>query len=443
MHLTHQKIANMRTVPIDQSTVIGTIQRRFADRLIWIFCAYLSLICAAELLLALVDPGIGLAVHALLLLALTLHAGLGRGADGRKLALALTLAPLLRILSLALPLANVPRLAWYPVVSAPLLISALLVIRQLRMSRAELGLRPGNMLIQLMLMGGGLGVGAAEYVLLGSPQLIVAFSWNALTLLAVVLLVFTGFVEELIFRGLLQAAALSALGRWSLIYVSLLFAALQIGYLSVPVVAFALVIGLLFACAARWSGSIVGVVLAHGLANVTLFILMPFLARQASSPVAIFIRSAIATGTTLASVALAILLGRAVWLRRAARLAHSPEPVVKQLPAPAGLARASNARSPSVPAARARQDRKLFFNALLTRPAHRANQTPNLAPAAPMIRTLRRAARMTYVELGQRAQLPARLLAEIEYGLRLPDHDQLGQIFQALGVDMDQLAAAG
>lgn len=452
--------------------------RRFVVSPTILFIVPLLLVATAELCIALIDPPLGLATHALLLLGLTLRAGLGRDAQGRRLALALTLALLLRILSLALPLANLPQLAWYPIISAPLLVSALLVMRQLRMSRAELGLRSSNLLLQLLLMGGGLGIGAVEYALLGESQLVVAFSWNALTLLAVLLLLFTGFVEELIFRGLLQAAALTVLGRWSLLYVSLLFAALHIGYLSMPVVAFAFGVGLIFACAARWGGSIIGVALAHGLANVTLFILMPFLARQASSPVAIAIRSAIAAGTLLAVVAMAILIGRAIRQRRGARssglvtqpLLVSPVVLVRSstqgqsaplmLPAPMGhiepnlfltlpvpRTNSTAVRPPAAvihPAARElgvspahpAPSRKLFFTALLSWPASRRHAASDRVPALPMIRALRRAAGMTYVELAQRTQLPARLLAEIEYGLRLPTQEQLGVIFQTLGVDM-------
>jgi membrane protease YdiL (CAAX protease family) len=472
----------MSSVP--QDIRIGTIQRPFVGRLIWYCGAYLLFAVAAELLSALADLWLGLAVHALLLLVLTLHAGLGRNTESRKLALALMLAPLLRILSLALPLANLPRLAWYPIVLAPLLLSALLIIRQLHMSRAELGLRPGSPLLQFMLMSGGLGVGAAEYALLGPPQLLVAFSWNALLLLAIVLLIFTGFFEELIFRGLLQSVALPAMGRWALLYVSLLFAAMHIGYLSASAVAFALALGLIFAYAARWSGSIVGVGLAHGLANVTLFILMPFLA-EASGHTVIVAHSAIAAGTTLAGVAMAILMVRAFLLGRAAR---SIKPVTKQFPGngsgvivsssrgsgapqallgedrpivvkmplalPAPPTNSTVDRMPVVPALRSiprgldvapkqiGQSQKLLFNALLARLALPRNYKSQVVPAAPMIRALRRAAGLTYVELALRTQLPARLIAEIEHGLRVPNHNQLGLIFQVLGIDIDLLVPA-
>src|SRR5690349_3552022 len=98
----------------------------------------------AELLTSLANVQLGMFAHAALLVGLTLRAALGREDAERRLTLGLALAPLIRLLSLSLPLANLPRLAWYPIVAVPLLLAAWVIIRQLRMSRAELGLRPGN-----------------------------------------------------------------------------------------------------------------------------------------------------------------------------------------------------------------------------------------------------------------------------------------------------------
>jgi uncharacterized membrane protein len=67
-----------------------------------------------------------------------------------------------------------------------------------------------------------------------------------------------------------------------LLYVSVLFGVMHIGYLSVVDVVFVTCVGLLFAHIVRWGGSILGVTLAHGVTNATLFILMPYLTTQAS-----------------------------------------------------------------------------------------------------------------------------------------------------------------
>lgn len=249
----------------------------------WRLWSILLLIVVAEgATLALLQ--LGLALHALLLVGLTLYCAFGRHEAERRLALALTLVPLMRILSLSLPLALFPQIVWYLLVAAPLLAATMIAVRQLRLSRGDLGLRLGNVPIQLMLAEGGLALGAIEYAILAPPPLFTMNSTGALVTAALVLLVTTGFTEELIFRGLLQSLATPILREWGLIYVALLFAALHIGYRSVSDSVFVCGVGLLFAYVVYRSGSILGVTLAHGLTNVTLFLIMPYLAQQSSNP---------------------------------------------------------------------------------------------------------------------------------------------------------------
>jgi uncharacterized protein len=153
-----------------------------------------------------------------------------------------------------------------------------MICRQTEISRQDLGLRRGSLSLNLLLMGGGLLLGAVEYIILRPQPLDTIVSWQGALLAVLSLTLFTGFVEELIFRGLLQSLAQQALGQWALVYVSLLFGVLHIGYLSVIDVLFVTAVGLLFAQIARWCGSITGLTLAHGLTNVTMFLIMPAVA---------------------------------------------------------------------------------------------------------------------------------------------------------------------
>src|SRR5687768_7838273 len=81
-----------------------------------LFWAYLLLITLAEVVASAVDPWFGLVAHAMILVALLVHGGIGRSEAERNLALALTLAPLIRLLSFSLPLTQFPQAAWYPIV---------------------------------------------------------------------------------------------------------------------------------------------------------------------------------------------------------------------------------------------------------------------------------------------------------------------------------------
>jgi hypothetical protein len=84
-------------------------------------------------------------------------------------------------------------------------------------------------------------------------------------------------LEEMIFRGLLQRSAGDALRRMGVVYVALLFAVLHIGYQSLADFCFVLLVGLFFGWVVQRTRSLLGVTLSHGLTNITLFLIMPFL----------------------------------------------------------------------------------------------------------------------------------------------------------------------
>lgn len=242
---------------------------------VWLPWVCLGALTLAEIITNLTSYQIGLLLHSALLLWLLWYGALRQRRAGGRLALALCAAPLIRLLSLSLPLADFPQLFWYPFVAAPLLVAVWLVVRQLRLPAKALGLGPGNPLLQLMLAGGGFGLGAVEYIILRPAPLLNSVSVANVALAALVLIFFTGFNEEIIFRGLLQATALPQLKRWALVYVSLVFAVLHIGYKSVLDVVFVFAVGFTFAYAVMWGRSIWGVTLAHGLTNLMLFVILP------------------------------------------------------------------------------------------------------------------------------------------------------------------------
>jgi DNA-binding XRE family transcriptional regulator len=229
--------------------------------------------------------------------------------------------------------------------------------------------------VQLGLAGLGLGLGAIEFSILQPNPLVGALSWQTLWLPALSLLIFTGLTEELIFRGLLQPLARDALGRPALVYVALLFAVLHVGYLSLGDVAFVFAVGLLFAAIVQWSGSILGVTLAHGLTNIMLLLVLPYLAQQPGAiggtlPWLVGAGSAIGLGAT------AIVAVGALRRRRA--------PV------------------------------------------------PAIEPSA-TLRSLRRSHGLSYTELAQRSGVSVRELAAIEHGLRPVSAEQLQMLLRRIG----------
>ncbi|MFC2045218.1 type II CAAX prenyl endopeptidase Rce1 family protein [Chloroflexota bacterium] len=237
---------------------------------------YLAGITAAELITALVSPLGGIIFHISILLGLVYHASIA-GGSRQKLYLTLALAPLIRLISMSMPLTNFPQIYWYAIIAVPLLLATFGIIRRLNFSLPDIGFTLNRIPLQVLVVFAGIPFGIVEFYILRPDSLISELSWQAALVPGLILMIGTGFTEEVVFRGVMQRSAVEAIGEWGWVYVAGVFAALHIGYLSVLDVAFVFVIGLFFGWIVKKTGSILGVSLSHGLANITLYLVMPFL----------------------------------------------------------------------------------------------------------------------------------------------------------------------
>jgi hypothetical protein len=216
------------------------------------------------------------------------------------------------MLALALPLMDLPPLVWYPLVGLSLFGAAWVVAQQAGLTAARLGLDLRRRAFQLLMITGGPGLGAVQYALFPLPPLQAGTGGTLLLLGSSILL--ASFAEELLFRGLLQQTALPLMGQRALLYGAVIFAVLHIGYLSVSVVAFAFIMGLLFAWIVHLSGSLLGVALVHGIASITHLLLLPALidtaAHAAMPPIWVGLLSVLTPGLAVLLLALmAVSLG--------------------------------------------------------------------------------------------------------------------------------------
>jgi DNA-binding XRE family transcriptional regulator len=260
-----------------------------------------------------------------------------------------------------------------------------MIIGQNKMSRRELGLFSTDLVVEPLLMFGGLGLGAIEYAILRPTPLFQSFSWGMFLVAALTLTLSTGLPEELIFRGMLQRLALPTLGRWAIMYVALLFTAMHIGYKSILDVLFVFAVGMMFGKIVRRSGSIVGVTLAHGTTNITLFLIMPHLVASQAGP-------------NISETIWMALLGAQLW---------------------GGV-----------------------LGILMLHSWNQRHQPRAVSQALGNMRSLRRASGLTYTELARRTGLSARALAEIEHGLSPVAPQQADSIAQVLGVSVQVLATS-
>ena len=76
---------------------------------------YLLAITVAEVT-AVFQPLLGIAGHTIILVAVIIDSARIKGYLQGRLILSLALVPLIRIISLSLPLANIPQVWWYPII---------------------------------------------------------------------------------------------------------------------------------------------------------------------------------------------------------------------------------------------------------------------------------------------------------------------------------------
>ncbi|GBF33934.1 CAAX amino terminal protease family protein [Desulfocucumis palustris] len=242
---------------------------------IWLYAAAITM---AEIFTAYYNPLFGIICHVVLLAALLAHASLAYKQSINLVYLSLSLAPLIRIMSLSMPLVDVPFMYWYLIISLPLFAASFSVMRFAGFKPREVGLTVGNLPLQLLVALLGVPLGLVEYLILKPTPLVPELTFQQVWLPALILLVSTGFLEEFIFRGVMYRAAVETLGsRHSIIYISFIFGVLHITHRSPVDLIFVFAVALLFSMAVGFLRSLLGVSLAHGLTNIGLYIIWPYL----------------------------------------------------------------------------------------------------------------------------------------------------------------------
>jgi membrane protease YdiL (CAAX protease family) len=243
-------------------------------------------LAVAEVITTFGDPRYGVGLHIGLLTTFLLLSAASRQARRRAFFLALAVAPLIRIVSTGMPLLTFPEICWYLLTSIPLFMAAFLIARALHLQPGMIGLRlPGwrHAPLELVTWMSGVGLGYVEWRILGSAPLVDGQNVIGLVGASAILLVCTGLVEEVLFRGLIQAMAGRLFGSMGgIVFSAAIFAVLHIGHRSVLDDLFVLCVGLYFSVVVQQTKSLLGVTLAHGTINIVLFVAMPLAMIQGS-----------------------------------------------------------------------------------------------------------------------------------------------------------------
>jgi uncharacterized protein len=237
--------------------------------------AYLGTVAAVELAWRPLGVAVLASAACYGLLALLLCLPLWAAADPRTATLLppLTTVCVVRLVAFAaLPTAVHP-LTHLIVVGAPALVAVAMSAR-LRPPEWRL-LRPhtwgwhGQALVAL------LGIPFAVLLWLLAPPTVQVTLGASTVVAATVLVVFAALPDELLFRGLLTPAAVRVAGGWGIPLSSAVYALTYLPGGSGRTVLLAFLLGMALGWCRQRTGSVVGVVAAHGLLNVLVFMLLP------------------------------------------------------------------------------------------------------------------------------------------------------------------------
>jgi membrane protease YdiL (CAAX protease family) len=92
---------------------------------------------------------------------------------------------------------------------------------------------------------------------------------------ATALIVFAALPEEMLYRGLLVPAASAVVGPWGVLLASVGYAVAYVPSGSITTVVFALLLGMVLGWCRQLTGSVVGVIGAHSVLNVMVYLLLP------------------------------------------------------------------------------------------------------------------------------------------------------------------------
>lgn len=185
------------------------------------------------------------------------------------------LVPLFRLVNFGMPVFFELTVYWFPILYGPLIPTIYLIGKNHKSVDFNVGLRQATIGLPVILVAGAL-LGRIEYLILTPEALIPAWNLGNVLLIGVVMVVFVGFTEELLFRGVLQPALEAQLGRRSgLLVATFVFGIMHSGYQLPAELLFAFGIGLLFGILYDKTDSLVLVTLLHGILNIFLLAIIP------------------------------------------------------------------------------------------------------------------------------------------------------------------------
>jgi membrane protease YdiL (CAAX protease family) len=237
--------------------------------------AYLVVLTAVDLLASSPATSVPVAVtsHGLLALLLCVVLRLVADQDIAVLVPPLVAISVVRLVTLGALPGDVSPLTRLVVVGVPALVAVAMAARQRspewRMLRPQIGGWQGQLLVGLI------GIPSAVLVWAIAPPAVEPRGRASTIVAAAVLVLFAALPEELLYRGLLVPAAAAVVGPWGIAFASATYALAYVSSGSIAIVLLAFLLGIVLGWCRWFTGSVVGVVGAHSLLNLIVYLVLP------------------------------------------------------------------------------------------------------------------------------------------------------------------------
>lgn len=248
-------------------------------RQVLVIVSVIAAITACEYTFAYLNVSYGITLSLALTILLCVFLALQPVEDGMTASVeSLTLVPLYILFTSSLPWFFISQQFLLPAVYTCILGLCLLHIYQKGLKIKEIFGLPAKRKTALYLLYSlaGIPLGLVEYFIVRPAPYYPEFTVKHLLLNLLVMILFVGTGEEILFRGLIQRNLTAIFGwKWALAGTSLLFSIMHLTWRSIPELLFVYVAGLVFGIFYIRTGSLIPSIMIHGINNAFLLAVYP------------------------------------------------------------------------------------------------------------------------------------------------------------------------
>ncbi len=241
---------------------------------------YISIfgIMIGEFIMFYADMLSGLGIHIVNFLIIILMIIFGKlSLEEKNVLQSLTLLILLRMINISAPQFFTGMLMQYPIIYGVMFLPIYMIIKNQQIHSNDIGINFGKLYIYVPIaIAMGIVVGIIEYRIIEPMALVEKIRFSDVALISIVMFVFIGITEELVFRSIIQTRLEKILGlRHGLLLTGVIFGIMHVSYGTMYEISFAIIFGVVVGYIFQRTRNLMFVTSIHGTTNVVLFGILP------------------------------------------------------------------------------------------------------------------------------------------------------------------------